>query len=190
MNGLADLLTVWATTRAAGITCYLLLFLSTAAGILTGLKLFGPKTRAAVLFIHQSSGWFGFLFGALHGTVLLFDQYVGYTASELLIPFTARSHPVLMGIGTLSFYVAFLLIASSDMMKRIGKKTWRAIHFLAFPGFAMGLVHGILLGTDTQEDWMKWTYVATAGLIVVLTVFRIAVPRPAGAAKAKAKAAA
>ncbi|MDG0810792.1 ferric reductase-like transmembrane domain-containing protein [Cohnella rhizosphaerae] len=138
MNGLADWLTVWTTTRAAGITCYLLLFVSTGAGILTSLKRFGPKTRAGVLFLHQSAGWFGFLFGALHGAVLLFDKYVGYSPLELLVPFTAHTHPYLTGIGTLSFYISLVLIASSDMMKRLGKKTWRTIHFLAFPGFFYG----------------------------------------------------
>ncbi|MDG0792069.1 ferric reductase-like transmembrane domain-containing protein [Cohnella ginsengisoli] len=190
MNGLADWLTVWTTTRAAGITCYLLLFVSTGAGILTSLKLFGPKTRAGVLFLHQSAGWFGFLFGALHGSVLMFDKYVGYSPMELLVPFAARTHPYLMGIGTLSFYITLILIASSDMMKRLGKKTWRAIHFLAFPGFFMGLVHGLLLGTDSSQPWMKWTYIATAGLVVALTIFRIAVPSPTGVAKTRAKAAA
>lgn len=190
MNGLADWLTVWATTRAAVITCYLLLFVSTGAGIVTSLKRFGPKTRAGMLFLHQFAGWFGFLFGALHGAVLLFDKYVGYSPMELLVPFAARTHPYLTGLGTLSFYIALILIASSDMMKQLGKKTWRAIHFLAFPGFFMGLVHGVFLGTDSGQPWMKWTYIATAGLIVALTVFRIAAPSPAGASKARAKAAA
>ncbi|CAI6080609.1 ferric reductase-like transmembrane domain-containing protein [Cohnella sp. JJ-181] len=190
MNEWADWLSVWTTTRAAGITCYLLLFVSTAAGILTSLKRFGPRLRAAVLITHQSCGWFGFLFAALHGSVLLFDQYVVYTPTELLIPFTARSHPVLTGLGTLSFYITLALLASSDMMKRLGKKTWRAIHFLAFPGFAMGLVHGLLLGTDAQETWMMWMYLATAGAIVALTAYRIATPSRTDASKARANAAA
>lgn len=189
MNGLADWLTVWTTTRAAGITCYLLLFVSTAAGILTSLKLLPPKVRAAVLLIHQSGGWFGFLFAALHGSVLLFDNYVGYSAAELLIPFAAHSHPVLTGLGTLSFYCALLLLASSDMIKRLGKKTWRAIHFLAFPGFVTGLVHGLLLGTDAQSPWMKWTYIVTGATILALTLLRIYAPSPARAAKVKTKTA-
>jgi sulfoxide reductase heme-binding subunit YedZ len=174
MSGFLDVLTVWATTRAAGITSYLLLFLSTAVGIIVSLKMLNSRQKSVLLTIHQSSGWFGFLFGMLHGSVLLFDQYVGYTPSELLVPFTSHSHPILIGLGTLSFYSVLILIVSSDMIKTLGKKAWRAIHFLAFPGFFMGLAHGFLLGSDTPNTWVKMMYMATAGIIVILTVARIA----------------
>jgi methionine sulfoxide reductase heme-binding subunit len=174
MSGFLDVLTVWATTRAAGITSYLFLFLSTAVGIIMSLKMLNSRQKSVLLTIHQSSGWFGFLFGMLHGSVLLFDQYVGYTPSELLVPFTSHSHPILIGLGTLSFYSVLILIVSSDMIKTLGKKAWRAVHFLAFPGFFMGLAHGFLLGSDTQYTWAKMMYLATAGIIVILTVTRIA----------------
>jgi sulfoxide reductase heme-binding subunit YedZ len=174
MSGFLDVLTVWATTRAAGITSYLFLFLSTAVGIIMSLKMLNSKQKSVLLTVHQTSGWFGFLFGLLHGSVLLFDQYVGYTPVELLVPFTSHSHPILIGLGTLSFYTVLILMVTSDMIKKLGKKVWRAIHFLAFPGFFMGLAHGFLLGTDTQYTWAKTMYLATAGIVIILTVMRVA----------------
>ncbi|QYR21280.1 ferric reductase-like transmembrane domain-containing protein [Paenibacillus sp. sptzw28] len=174
MNGFLDALSVWSTTRAAGITAYVFLFLSTAAGIIMSLKMLNGRAKSVLLTVHQSSGWFGFLFGILHGSVLLFDKYVGYSLGELLFPFTSHSHPVLTGLGTLSFYIALILIISSDMMKHLGKKVWRTIHFLAFPGYFMGLIHGFFIGTDTQYPWVKTMYFATAGAVLVLTLFRIA----------------
>lgn len=173
MSQLSELFSVWITTRAGGLTSYLLLFVSTAAGLLMSGKLSGRKSQAAILAVHQWAGWFGFLFGLMHGMVLLFDRYVGYSAVELAVPFASDDHRWLNGIGTLSLYISAILIASSDLMKRLGRRLWRAIHFLAFAGYGMALAHGILLGTDTRNAGIAAMY-ATTGLIVVgLLVYRI-----------------
>ncbi|OAO89098.1 hypothetical protein AXX17_ATUG04590 [Arabidopsis thaliana] len=168
---------VHAVTRAAGLTSYLLLFVSTAAGLGLSSKSAKGRLKAPLLAIHQAGGWFGFLFGALHGTVLLFDRYIGYSASELLLPFTSRHEPVLTGLGTLAFYITLILMLSSDLMKQLGRKTWRVIHFLAFPGYVMGLIHGLLLGSDSHYPWARIMYLLTGGVITVLTVHRVASAR-------------
>ncbi|TCM92620.1 ferric reductase like protein [Paenibacillus sp. BK033] len=173
MNEIIDALSVWTTTRASGITSYLFLFLSTIAGIAMGSRLIANKAKAIVLTMHQSAGWFGFLFGMMHGAVLLFDQYVGYSVSGLLIPFTAESHPVLTGMGTLSFYMAFIVILSSDMMKKLGKKAWKMTHMLAFPGYFLALLHGLLIGSDSSYPWAQAMYGATGIMVVALTVYRL-----------------
>ncbi|MDO7905957.1 ferric reductase-like transmembrane domain-containing protein [Paenibacillus sp. JX-17] len=188
MNALLDTLTVWATTRAAGMTSYLLLFFSTAAGIMMSLKMLNGRAKSILLTVHQSSGWFGLLFGMVHGTVLLFDQYVGYPAAELLIPFASHSHRWLNGIGTLSLYAMLILVASSDLMKKLGRKVWRTIHFFAFPAYFMALVHGFMLGSDSHYSWARLMYFSTGCLIVLFTAFRIAAVKfEHSAASGKAK---
>ncbi|WP_336789878.1 ferric reductase [Paenibacillus sp. MMO-177] len=173
MNEVLDALSVWTTTRASGITSYLFLFLSTVAGITIGSRLIKNKAKPIVLTLHQSAGWFGFLFGMMHGAVLLFDKYVGYSVSGLLIPFTAESHPVLTGIGTLSFYMTFIVILSSDLMKKLGKKVWKMTHMLAFPGYFLALLHGLLIGSDSSYPWAEAMYGATGIIVVALTVYRV-----------------
>jgi sulfoxide reductase heme-binding subunit YedZ len=174
MNGLAEMLSVWTTTRAAGITAYLLLFASTAAGMMMSLKLISGKTKATLLAVHQWSGWFGFLFSFVHGGVLLFDNYVGFSLFELLIPFSSDSDRLLTGFGTLAFYCTLLLLLSSDFIKKLGRRTWRLIHFLAFPAFYLALTHGLLMGTDSQQPWVYGMYIATGGLMLIFTGWRIA----------------
>ncbi len=173
MRTLSDLLTVWTTTRAAGITSYLLLYVSTVAGLLVSSKMASKRAKAAILGVHQWSGWFGFLFGAMHGMVLLFDRYVGYSAFELAVPFASNDHRYLNGIGTLTLYISGLLILSSDLMKKLGKRVWRAIHFLAFAGYGLALLHGLLLGTDSRQGWMLAMYALTAASVLLLTAVRI-----------------
>ncbi|MBS5912601.1 MAG: ferric reductase [Paenibacillus macerans] len=173
MSSFLDAFNVWSTTRAAGLIRYLLLFVSTAAGLMMGLKLAKGRTTSLLLAVHESSGWSGFLFGRIHGGVLLFDKYVGYSLTGLLVPFTATTHPIVTGLGTIAFYIALLLILTSDGIKRIGKKAWRTIHFLAFPGFFLALVHGLFIGTDSQYLWAKLIYLSTAAIVIGLTAARL-----------------
>ncbi|THF79903.1 ferric reductase-like transmembrane domain-containing protein [Cohnella fermenti] len=187
MQPLYETFNVWTTTRAAGLTAYVLLFVSTAAGLLMSGKLSGRKSQAIILAVHQWAGWFGFLFGAMHGAVLLFDDYVGYSAAELLIPFAASDHRWLTGLGTLSLYVSVVLIASSDAMKKLGRKLWRTIHFLAFAGYGMALLHGALLGTDAGSNAIGGMYAVTGMTVAALLAYRIYSARLASSAKAAAR---
>jgi Predicted ferric reductase len=186
MQQLSEYFSVWATTRAAGITSYLLLFVSTAAGLLMSGKL-SRKNQAVILAVHQWTGWFGFLFGMMHGMVLLFDEYVGYSAAELAIPFASDDHRWLAGLGTLSLYISAILIASSDLMKRLGRKVWRAIHFLAFAGYGMALLHGALIGTDSKDAAISGMYAVTGMTVAVLLAYRIYASRLKSGRSVKAK---
>lgn len=156
----------WNVIRASGLTAYLLLFFSLFFGFTH--RLF--KVKYTLLF-HQIAGWFSFLFALLHGILLTIDPYVSYSFTEVFIPFTASYKPFLSGIGTISLFLLFFLLVSSDMMKWLGRKTWRIIHYLSTPAFFIAAIHGVFLGTDTQEIPIIILYSSTFTIIVLLFVF-------------------
>lgn len=165
---------MWDTTRALALTSYLLLFVSMAAGILQSMKIMPPKSRFNLVTTHSLTGWLGLLFGLTHGLVLLFDTYVGYSIVEVLIPFTAKQDSMEIGLGVIAMYIMFLLVLSSDLLKRLGKKAWRSVHYLAFPAFLMALYHGVAIGTDTPITGIKVMYIFTGLTVAALVVMRIA----------------
>lgn len=63
MSVFLDAFNVWSTTRAAGLTSYILMFLSVTAGLMMSLKLAKGRTKSLLLALHESSGWFGFCSG-------------------------------------------------------------------------------------------------------------------------------
>lgn len=172
---LGNWFSVWDTTRALALTSYLLLFISVVAGILQSLKVMPNRSKANLGVVHTLCGWLGFLFGLTHGLVLLFDTYVGYTITEILVPFTAKKNPIEIGLGILSMYMLFLLVVSSDLLKNLGKNIWRGIHFLAFPAFLFALYHGISIGTDTAIPGIKLLYVISGSVVAFMVVIRILV---------------
>lgn len=173
LEALSQYLTVWSTTRAAAVTSYLLLFVSILAGLMQGSRWSKGSRKVKLNLVHQWTGWFGLLFGMVHGLVLVFDQYVGYSLVEVLVPFASRHDRLFTGIGTLSFYGVLILVASSDLMKHLGKKVWRAIHFLALPAFAMALVHGIGSGSDSGSPTVQGMYWITGGIVAAMTAIRV-----------------
>lgn len=174
LKGVGQIMPVWNTTRAAGLTSYLLLFISMVSGILLSFRFMkGARARNITHTLHNSTGWFGLLFGMVHGLVLSFDKYVGYSWGEILIPFTSHNKPLLTGIGTIALYMMFFLVASSDLIKQIGKKVWRGIHFLSFPAFLLAFLHGLLVGTDTQYSSIKLIYIVTGSIMAGLIVLRV-----------------
>jgi predicted ferric reductase len=175
INGIshfADVFSVWTITRAAGITSFILLFLSMVFGILQSYPTIKPKTKSILYTLHESTSWFGLMIAGLHIFVLLFDKYVGYKLTELLVPFTESAKPVLNGLGTITFYLMILLIITSDLRHKMSKRTWKTIHYLAFVSFLAALFHGIFTGTDTKYWIVQLMYWFTGFSTLALILLR------------------
>jgi sulfoxide reductase heme-binding subunit YedZ len=173
IQSLSSWFSVWDTTRALALTSYLLLFVSVVAGVLQSMKMLPAKSKASIIMSHPLTGWLGLLFGLTHGLVLLYDNYVGYTLVEILVPFTAKQDPFEIGLGVIALYIVFLLVLSSDLLQRLGKQIWHKVHILAFPAFLMALYHGVAIGTDTVLPAIRFMYIFTGLVVLALIVMRI-----------------
>jgi predicted ferric reductase len=163
---------IWTTTRAAGLAAYILLFFSMVFGILQGYPNLSAKSKATLYTLHESTSWYGMLIAVLHGFVLLNDNYVGYSISEIFVPFTESDATLWNGLGTLALYLMVLLIVTSDLRNKINKKVWKAIHLLSIGSFAAALLHGIMMGTDTKYFIVQMLYWITALIILLLAFLR------------------
>jgi methionine sulfoxide reductase heme-binding subunit len=168
-----DWLSTWNVIRASGLTSYLLLFLSVSLGMFCYGKWIEPKYRSVLLIMHHLFGWTGFLFGMLHGLVLMIDNYQPFSFKMVLIPFTAQYLPLASGLGTISLYLMVAVLISSDWMKTFGRKVWRFIHYLALPSYLLALIHGIAAGTDTGSLWARLLYLLTAAAFLICLTVRI-----------------
>ncbi len=167
---LSEYFSTWNLIRVSGFLSYFLLTASLAFGFLQAFSSIKNK-KADLLLIHQTSGWIGLLVIMFHMIMLFMDQYVHYSLLSILVPFYAENESFSSGLGTLSFYLFLVVIGSSDFFMRIlGRTPWRKIHLLAVPAWILMSIHGILIGTDTQEVWASSIYIGSIGLIIVLGV--------------------
>jgi DMSO/TMAO reductase YedYZ heme-binding membrane subunit len=168
-----DIISTWNLIRVSGFLAYFLFTLSVSAGLLVRLPVM-QKKKALLLAIHQTSGWSGFLTTLFHMVLLVIDTYAPYRIFELLIPFSSENEPFFSALGTVGFYLFFIIFSTSDFfMKKLGRSLWKKIHFLVFPAWVMIVLHGMLIGTDSSEPWAAFLY----GGGVVIVLFLLAVRR-------------
>jgi sulfoxide reductase heme-binding subunit YedZ len=166
--------TYWYLSRAAGMIAYLLLFGSVVLGL-------AVKTKAGdwmlgrwrVYDLHQTAALTAMAFLLLHIFSLLGDQYIGFTVSQLLLPFEAPYRMLPVAAGIFGFYLLVVLTGSFYVRRWIGYGTWRSLHYLTFLAFGLGLLHGILSGTDSGQWWARDMYWITGAIVAVFTIYRM-----------------
>ena len=166
----------WYMARSSGLVAFWLLTLSTALGLSTSSRLWdGLLERGWVFETHRVVSFMALIFVALHMAVLLPDSWTDFGVLDLVVPGTSAYRPEAVALGVLAMYASIIATASFYMRKRLGRLTWRALHFVTFGSFVLMLLHGVFAGTDSEEPWMRATYAAATLLILFLTVYRILV---------------
>ncbi len=180
----------WYIARAAGLTSFVLLWLSMASGLLITNKVARVWPGAFTAFdLHQFTSLLGLGFIVIHVVVLLGNQYVPYSLFQLLVPFTSTDYrPIWVSIGQVALYLFIPVTFTFYVRKHIGNRMWHLIHFASYAVFALSLMHGLFSGTDSANIWVSSMYWVTGASLLGLTVHRVLVknfmPKQAKAARA------
>jgi len=168
--GVASVSLPWAMARAAGFVA----FSSATGAVLLGtrsparLPVGGLPARLYAL--HRALGITAILAVSVHLISLWLDTFVQFSwAQLLLVPWTANYRPFAVTFGFLAL-ISLLATASSGALRTV-VPGWRTVHLLAYTTFSLGLVHGILAGSDSGSPLAILFYIA-ALFAVVLTLLR------------------
>ncbi len=170
----ADSRVYWYMSRSAGIVAYLLLWGSVAWGLMVSNKILDGVVKPALTYeLHQFLSIVALAAGAFHALILLADTYIQFSLLDLLIPFKSAYQPIWLSLGILGFYLAALVAGSFYVKKRIGHRTWRALHYGSFGVWIMVTLHAVMIGTDTAAPIMTGLYAAAILSISFLLTYRI-----------------
>ena len=163
---------MWYITRAAGLTSYVLLWLSVAWGLAVSSKILDNLLHRSFTYdFHQFISLLSIGFVALHIGILLFDRYLPYSVLEVLVPFLSPYRPVWVGIGSIGFYLALLVTVTYYVRGRIGMKAFRTIHYLSLLSYLGVTVHGLFAGTDSSLVSVLGLYAGSLLVTVFLTSY-------------------
>lgn len=168
---------LWSLTRAAAVTAYVVLALTTVLGLLRSLaRVTAIRTRWLTLSLddlHQFSALLTAGFVALHLGTLLVDTYMNFSIVNILIPLAQPYRPFATDLGVLALYALGLVLISSWLRSRLKYATWRALHYASFVAFLFVTAHGLLAGSDASQPWMSAIYVAATGSVLSLIAFHV-----------------
>jgi predicted ferric reductase len=164
----------WDASRAAGFAGYLLLWLSLISGMALPLRLRTNLVSAlAMLELHRIVSALALSFVLAHAIALLLDPVVHFGLPDAFLPFTSDYRPIQVGLGTLGEWLLIAVLASTALASRMTYRTWRRLHFLSFPCWALALVHGITAGSDSGSTAALLIYAFTASIVAALLTVRL-----------------
>lgn len=165
----------WVISRATGLTAVVALTLAMAAGLLIRTREPAGRLKGAGLTtVHRTLSGTALVAIAVHGTALLFDPTVRLSLTQLVVPGLIPYRPVWTALGVIAAELALVVHLSFRWRSRIGVHAWRRIHMLTYGVFALGVLHGIMAGTDSATPWAQALYGGAVACVCGLTGWRIA----------------
>ena len=166
--------TTWDFERAAGFAAYLLLWTATVLGLGVHFRFRAANSPLTlILESHRICSSLALSFVAGHVTALLVDPVVHFSLLDTFVPFASSYRAIQVGLGTAAMWLLIATLASTAAAARIRYSTWRAVHYLAYPCYLLGLIHGITAGTDATSIPALTLYASTASVVAALTFARV-----------------
>jgi predicted ferric reductase len=164
----------WYLGRAGGLVAYTVLVISMLLGVAISSRLFdGLLSRGWFFELHKFLSIFVVAAVLFHAFIMLPDPYANFSADELLVPFRSHLQPLPLALGIIALYGLAIVSLSFYLTRWIGQKGWRAIHYLTFPVYLLGLVHGIWAGTDSDLIEARYFYFGTGVALLFFVLYRI-----------------
>ncbi|HYX50225.1 MAG TPA: ferric reductase-like transmembrane domain-containing protein, partial [Ktedonobacteraceae bacterium] len=170
----------WDVARASGFTAFGLLTLSVAIGLALTLHIQSPRwPRIINSELHNFITLLALAFTAVHVLAVLVDPFTHFGWNEVLIPFASHYRPLWMALGIVALYIGIAIGLSTWLRPYIGYKLWRRLHVLTLVLYALVVIHGIAMGSDTRTAWGAAIYAISVILIGTLFIVRLLKPATA-----------
>jgi sulfoxide reductase heme-binding subunit YedZ len=175
--------TYWYLARGTGAVALLLLTASVVLGVLGSLRFSsGRWPRFAIDRLHRDVSMLVIVLLVVHIATSVLDGFAPIALTDAVIPFVSRYRPLWLGLGALSFDILLALVVTSLLRRRLGYRSWRAVHWLAYASWPVAVLHGLGTGSDTKIWWMLALTAVCVAAVVVAVLVRIAraLPEHAG----------
>jgi len=166
--------TLWYANRATGVVLVGLLTLSTGIGVVSTARAGSARwPRFATQALHRNVSLLAMVMLVLHIASAVIDTYVNIRWFDALVPFIGTYERVWLGIGTVSCDILIVVVLTSMLRQRMNHLRWRVIHLSAYVAWAIGVVHGLGIGTDAFTTWGMSVTALSIGVVAAFCVMRL-----------------
>jgi sulfoxide reductase heme-binding subunit YedZ len=176
---------LWYVSRASGLTLLIVFSAVMVLGVASRLGS-APKRWPRFVFpeVHRTLALFSVAFLALHVLTAILDPFVTIGWAAIVLPFASGYRTLAIGLGTLAVDLGGAVIITSLVRRRLGFRSWRAVHWLAYLAWPVAFVHSLTAGGDLGIWWValiEWGCAAAVATAVMARLLEnIRHPRPAG----------
>jgi methionine sulfoxide reductase heme-binding subunit len=166
---------LWFLSRATGVVCLILFtavillgLLVSRQGKLPGLPKFGA------VHLHRYLSLLAVAFITVHVLTAVADSFVNISLASAIIPFVSNYQPFWLGLGAVAIDLMIAVIVTSLVRARIGRRTWRAVHWLAYACWPIAIAHSIGAGPDLGSGPLLWLTLAAVAAVAAGIAVRMA----------------
>jgi DMSO/TMAO reductase YedYZ heme-binding membrane subunit len=146
---------LWYVTRATGTVTLILLTVGLVLGIANVGRLASAGwPRFVVERVHRNISLLALALLLVHIATSVLDSFAGIQVLDAVIPFTGTYRPLWLGLGAFASDLMIAIVVTSMLRRRIGHRTWRAVHWFAYLCWPIAVMHSVGTGTDIKESWM------------------------------------
>jgi sulfoxide reductase heme-binding subunit YedZ len=160
----------WGFDRGAGLAALALLTLTTLLVTATGWRLDGSRVAA----VQRTLALLAVAFAAVHAIGAVADRLVDIRPIDALVPFGSAFDPFWTGLGALSADLVLAIGITIALRRRLGAGAWRVVRWLAYPCWAIAVLHAVGMGAGLGGSWGLAVASASAGLMAAALAWRSA----------------
>jgi DMSO/TMAO reductase YedYZ heme-binding membrane subunit len=178
-----DSAVIWYAGQATGIVTLVLFSAVMVLGICVRRQVRIPgMPRSAAVALHRSISLLAVAFLAVHILTAVVDSYIDISPLAVVVPFSSSYAPLWVGLGTVALDLILAVVITSLLRARLGRRTWRAVHWLAYACWPVAVLHGITLGSGTghpMSGWPLWLTIGCIAAVAGAVAWRVAEERRA-----------
>lgn len=167
----------WYVIRASGVVALALLSVSVVLGLLNRTRTASDRwPRFVIDRLHRNASLLAVVFLCVHIVTAVTDSFVPVPLLAAVIPFHNSYRPLWVSLGAVALDLLVAVIITSLVRVRIGVKTWRGVHWLAYLAWPVAVAHGLGIGTDSGRVWMLAIEAVCIGSVLTALAFRLTAP--------------
>jgi methionine sulfoxide reductase heme-binding subunit len=129
--------------------------------------------RFAGLSLHRYLALLAVGFLTLHILTALAVPFADIGLAATVIPFTSAREPVWLGLGAVSFDLVIALVVTSLLRRHLGRRTWRAVHWLAYVCWPAALAHSVGTGPGMRSGRLLDLAIACVAAVAAAVGWRL-----------------
>jgi predicted ferric reductase len=140
----------------AGLTAMVLLTLNVLLGLLVTTN-YNPRThwphrKIPIFKVHNWTAYVALSVLVLHPVILLFSSTAKFGLGDVLLPIDSPGQTFYNNLGAIAFYSILLVVVTSYLRPRIGYRTWRKLHWVAYFAAAVIFTHALLIDPNLKNQ--------------------------------------
>src|ERR1700756_831955 len=115
-----------------------------------------PHRRFNYFRLHNISGYLALSLAVIHPIVLLFAKSAKFRIIDLLYPVHSPSQPLENTIGAAALYIVAIVVATSYLRIRLGRRLWKSLHFAVYAAAAALLWQSLFTDPALKNSPVDW----------------------------------